>query len=226
MGAFGASQATAADFDGFLALTSDYIYRGASQTGHEPAIQADAHYYDPGGWLAGVWGSNVRLHPDESTGVEIDPYLGFAHALGTDWSARFAAVYHAYVGNNPGSRYHYSELSTTLVYRSQWFLTAVVSPDTEVDTSAYTETRRVALSGDLAWHRSLGRGLSVNLGAGYYRLRRPNADGYGYGSAGLGYERGPFYVDLALIGVSAAARDFYSDGEAVNRLIGTVLWRF
>jgi hypothetical protein len=35
-GALGTGRAMAADFGGFLALTSDYIYRGASQTAHDP----------------------------------------------------------------------------------------------------------------------------------------------------------------------------------------------
>lgn len=226
LGALGTSRAAAADIGGFLALTSDYIYRGASQTGHDPAIQADAHLDDPRGWQAGVWGSSVRPYAGEPTGIELDPYFGFTRAIGADWSARLAAVYHLYLGSNPGARYHFSEVAVTVAYRSQWFFTVVVSPDTEVVTSDYTETRRVAMSDELAWHKSLGRGLSVNLGVGYYRLRRPYADGYGYGSAGLGYERGRVYVDLSLIGVSGTARDFYRDGEAVSGLVGTVLWRF
>jgi len=221
-----AAAAQAAEFGGFIALTSDYVYRGATQTGHDPALQADAHYYSACGWLAGLWGTSVRPDPRGVTDVELDPYLGYTRALGDEWSTRLAAVYHAYVGNNPGSRYEYSELAGTLAYRSQVFLTVAVSPDTELQTGYDTSVRRVAASGDLSWHGSLGHALSANIGVGYYRLHRPFSSGYGSGSAGLGYEWGRIHLDLSLIGVSGAAHDFFYYGEASNRLVGTVLWQF
>src|SRR6202158_3170302 len=126
-----AAAAQAADFGGFIALTSDYVYRGATQTSHDPALQADAHYYSASGWLAGLWGTSVRPVPEEATNVELDPYLGYTRALGDEWSTRLAAVYHAYLGNNPGSRYRYSELAGTLAYRSQVFFTVAGSPHTQ-----------------------------------------------------------------------------------------------
>jgi uncharacterized protein (TIGR02001 family) len=204
-----AAAAQAADFGGFIALTSDYIYRGATQTSHDPALQADAHYYSARGWLAGLWGTSVRPDPGEATNVELDPYLGYTRALGDEWSTRLAAVYHAYLGNNPGPRYGYSELAGTLAYRLQVFLTVAVSPDTEVQTGYDSSVRRAAASGDLSWHGSLGHALSTNIGVGYYRLHRPFSSGYGYGSAGLGYEWGRMHLDLSLIGGSGAAHDFF-----------------
>jgi len=221
-----AAAAQAADSGGFIALTSDYVYRGASQTSHDPALQADVHYYSARGWLAGLWGTSVRPDPGEATSVELDPYLGYTQTLGDEWATRLAALYHAYLGNNPGSRYNYSELADTLAYQSRVFFTVAVSPDTEVETSDGSSVRRAAVSGDLSWHGSLGHALSVNIGVGYYRLHRPNSSGYGYGSAGLGYEWGRMHLDLSLIGVSGAARDFFYHGEASNRLVGTVLWQF
>jgi uncharacterized protein (TIGR02001 family) len=218
--------AQAAGFGGFIALTSDYVYRGATQTGHDPAFQADAHYYSPGGWLAGLWGTSVRPDPGETTSAELDPYLGYTRTVGDEWSMRLAAVYHAYPGDASRSRYRYSELAGTMAYQSQVFITLAVSPDTEVQTAYGGFVRRAAASGDLSWHATLGHALSANVGVGYYRLHRPVSSGYGYGSAGLGYEWGPVHLDLSLIGVSGAARTFFYYGEASNRLVGTVLWEF
>src|SRR5262249_51186548 len=46
---------------GNLALTSDYIFRGQSQTGHNPAAQGEIDYTHPSGIYLGVWGSNVKF---------------------------------------------------------------------------------------------------------------------------------------------------------------------
>jgi uncharacterized protein (TIGR02001 family) len=127
--------AQAAGFGGFIALTGDYVYRGATQTGHDPAFQADAHYYSPGGWLAGLWGTSVRPDPGETTSAELDPYLGYTRTVGDEWSMRLAAVYHAYPGDASRSRYRYSELAGTMAYQSQVFITLAVPPDTEVQTA-------------------------------------------------------------------------------------------
>ncbi len=224
--ALSAGRATAGDWGGFLALTSDYVYRGASQTSREPAPQADLHYLDPDGWIAGLWASSVRIRPEKATGAELDPYLGYAWAIDADFTTRFSALYHAYAGGNPGAHYDYAELSSTLAYRSTWFCTATVSPDTTVDLGDYQQTRRVALSLDLAWHRPLAFGLSTNIGAGLYRLQRPSGSSYGYGSAGLAFEHGRLRADLALIAVTGSARDYLGGGQAANHLVGTVLWRY
>ena len=218
--------ACAADYGGFLAVTSDYVYRGVSLSDDEPTIQADAHYYDPRGWIAGVWASGVRPDPDLPAGVEMDPYLGFATRLDDAWEARFEGAFHAYLGRNPGARVDYLELSPTLSYRSRWFLTLVVSPDALTALEQYRAGRRVALAGELSWHEALQHSFSMNLGVGYYHLRNVAGDGYAYGSAGLAYDHGSLHADLSLVGVSREAEDIYYHGAGSGRLVGTLLWRF
>jgi uncharacterized protein (TIGR02001 family) len=59
--------------------TSDYVFRGISQTNEDPAFQAaiDASY---GIFYAGIWGSNVDFDPADST--EIDLYAGIKPVWG------------------------------------------------------------------------------------------------------------------------------------------------
>ena len=50
------------DFGGSVALTSNYMFHGISQTCGDPAAQGDVHYRSSGGQsasegFAGVWGS-------------------------------------------------------------------------------------------------------------------------------------------------------------------------
>jgi uncharacterized protein (TIGR02001 family) len=68
--------ASAVELSGNVALTSDYVWRGVSQTDGSPAIQGGFDLgYDSGAYL-GVWGSNVDFGGDES--MEFDVYGGWA----------------------------------------------------------------------------------------------------------------------------------------------------
>lgn len=225
-----AALAQADGVGGFVALTSDYIYRAASESAHEPALQLDLHYYASSGWIAGLWMSNVRQVAAAPIGVEFDPYLGYGHAFSDQWSARLSAVEHAYAGTNPSSQYNFTEVSGTVAYRAVAFLTLSASPNTLVQNDVYgygtSSTRRTALTADFSLHRPIWHALSANAGLGYYHLENQYSNGYGYGSAGLGYEAGALHLDLTFVGVSGAVHDFYPNGQACNRLIGTALWHF
>jgi uncharacterized protein (TIGR02001 family) len=64
------------DLSGNLALTSNYIWRGQSQTNDEEAIQGGLDLAHESGLYVGTWGSNI------GTGSEFDYYGGYATELG------------------------------------------------------------------------------------------------------------------------------------------------
>lgn len=68
-----------------VALTSDYVWRGYSQTDEDPAISGGFDYTHTSGFYAGVWGSNVGFAPDSD--LELDIYAGFSKDLdnGINW---------------------------------------------------------------------------------------------------------------------------------------------
>ena len=67
-------------FSGSAALTSDYRYRGISQTLNDPAVQAGFTLTHTSGLYAGVWGSNVNFGGADPH-LELDPFIGFSTAL-------------------------------------------------------------------------------------------------------------------------------------------------
>lgn len=92
-----------------IGLTSDYVFRGVSQTQEDPAIQGgiDLSY---GIGYAGVWASNVDFGSDDPT-AEIDFYAGIKPTVG-DTSFDLGVLYYGYVddkGLTPGS-YSFVEL--------------------------------------------------------------------------------------------------------------------
>lgn len=66
------------------ALVSDYLFRGISQTDENPAVQGGVDWSNESGFYLGTWLSNTDFNPpgDESSGVEVDLYGGYSHALG------------------------------------------------------------------------------------------------------------------------------------------------
>lgn len=60
-------------------LTSEYRYRGISQTRLKPALQGGADYAAPSGWYVGTWGSTIKWIKDGGgdADVELDLYGGY-----------------------------------------------------------------------------------------------------------------------------------------------------
>ena len=74
--------------------TSDYVFRGVTQTAGDPAIQlsADVTISD---FYAGVWGSNVDF--GDGTDTELDLYAGYAPSL-AGFDLDFGWVRYTYPG--------------------------------------------------------------------------------------------------------------------------------
>jgi uncharacterized protein (TIGR02001 family) len=71
---------------GNVALSSDYVFRGISQTGGKAALQGGLDYAHRSGFYLGTWGSNVGWIEDfqnyASGNVELDLYGGWRGAFG------------------------------------------------------------------------------------------------------------------------------------------------
>lgn len=65
------TSAAMAELTANVALTSNYITNGISQTGDDPALQGGLDYEHQSGLYVGGWASNVEL------GYEADAYVGY-----------------------------------------------------------------------------------------------------------------------------------------------------
>ena len=94
---------------GSVALTSDYVFRGVSQTDGKPALQGGIEFASEGGFYAGAWGSNVSWLSDLSTtaapissSLELDVYGGYRGKFSNAVSYDVGLLYYAYPGDFPG----------------------------------------------------------------------------------------------------------------------------
>ena len=95
-----------------VALTSNYVWRGMTQTQNSPAIQGG---FDIGykGLYAGVWGSNIDFGDGVNASVEIDIYAGYANEIaGLSYDINYCQ--YTYPGDT--DNLNFGEASLTLGY--------------------------------------------------------------------------------------------------------------
>jgi uncharacterized protein (TIGR02001 family) len=87
-----------AEIAGNVALTTDYRFRGISQTNRNPAIQGGFDWSHDSGFYLGTWGSNV----DFAGSLELDYYGGYAGNINDSIAYDVGAAYYDYPGGNLG----------------------------------------------------------------------------------------------------------------------------
>ncbi len=153
-------------WSGAAALSTDYIYRGQSQTGNNPAVSGTLNYkYTTGGFAdvyLGTWASNINFGGN----IEIDWYGGLSGTFGESgvgWEAGF--LYYQYPGSGDGSDLDFVEGHLGLSYTFENIpgtpsanVKAHWSPEWQLDSgdSLYTE-------GNVSFVLPYEFGLSVHV---------------------------------------------------------------
>lgn len=112
-------------FSGNVTLTSNYIFRGISQTGGDPAIQGGLDYSHSSGFYAGTWASNVGWIEDfqgyKNGNMEIDLYGGYNGSIGDDVKYGVGYIKYLYPGDKAAT---VTTADTDEIYASlgwKWF---------------------------------------------------------------------------------------------------------
>src|ERR1044071_485120 len=132
-GLWAALPAAAADVTGSVAITTDYLYRGLSQTDGQPAAQAGVQFHSSNGWNAGMWGSSVDFQNSANLAYEFDLQGGYTWQLSPDWSTQLSYVHYAYLNDND-SGYDYDEVSASVSYQQRATASVSWSPNTSKHT--------------------------------------------------------------------------------------------
>jgi len=179
-----------------IGITSNYVWRGITQTDKKPAVSAGADYSHQSGFYAGTWFSNVDFGDD--TDFEYDFYSGYSTQInGAD--VDFGYIYYGYQG---GEDNHFSEayikvsidnlsLGVSTLVDSQW-------GDDFSDLTYFEANYTFELSED----------LSLDLHAGYYDLK--DAKNYKDFSLALSHINGLSLMVTALNGNEALEDELIS----------------
>ncbi|MDI7774806.1 TorF family putative porin [Asticcacaulis sp. EMRT-3] len=157
-----------------LAVTSNYVWRGVSQTNDKAAIQGGIDY-SKGLFYAGAWASNVDFSDGagNKANTELDLYLGLTPSLG-NYHFDFGAIAYTYPGADKGGDFNVGELKAAVSHpMGKGTIGAVMylptksleDPYYEVNAS-YPLTDKWSVSGALGNYESAGY-TTQNFGVTY-----------------------------------------------------------
>ena len=186
-----ARAAVAADLAGYLVLTTDYVWRGVTQSDGDPAAQLGGDVGFRSGIYAGVWGSTVDI--DNGDGrvrdTEVNYYLGYRHDVGQRWTLGVSAIAYTYPGQGGSFDYDYEEAILSANFDDRLWLEYAWSPDLY---HTGFESHNIEVFTEFP----AGEHLVVGAGAGYYDVSSFVGDGYAYWEAGVTWPISRFAVDL------------------------------
>ena len=226
------------DFGGSLALTSDDVYHGLSQTCGDPAAQGDLHYRSSGGHspseaFAGVWGSAGLGRSECGQARELNFYAGYAFPTTDDSNGTITYTHYGYpggaytIGRLAGFRYDYDSLEAQWAWQDRVYLSVAWTPDALRYGYNHTVLRdRTAWSYGLQLHQPLAGGFALSAGLGYDQNADPFDTGFGFWSAGADYAWGALQLQVGYFGTSGRAERLFGAYVAGNRASVSLIWRF
>ncbi len=151
IGALVLSGTAAAEISANIGATSNYVWRGVTQTDDAAAVSGGLDYAHEMGFYAGTWASNVDFGDD--TTAEVDVYGGFANELDMGLGYDVGVIYYWYPG---GDDINFTEIQGSLSYGPiTGGVNYIVDSDVK-DTSAFNET---FIDGDIYYY--LGASFEV-----------------------------------------------------------------
>nr|VFK08407.1 MAG: conserved hypothetical protein [Candidatus Kentron sp. LPFa]VFK24625.1 MAG: conserved hypothetical protein [Candidatus Kentron sp. LPFa] len=176
------------EFTANASITTDYLFRGVSQTNEDPAIQGGLDYtYTPSGFYLGTWISSVDFDTDGNTGdafIEMDFYGGITgeFANGVSWDIGGIYYYYPNQKENSGGDFDCLEVYGGLGYT---FSGAALQPTVGVKLSYSNDYfgedgNSLYSEGSLALSLPRDFGLGFHLGFSDVEGDKTTPKGYDY----------------------------------------------
>jgi len=213
-------------WSGSLGATSDYVYRGISQTYGGGAVQLGANYQSTSGWFAGAWGSNVDPYPGGASFEELDVYGGLIRPIGADFTVRGVYTHYAYLQDPRPARYDYDEIAVSIAYSDLAAATVSYQPDSTAYSDLGFARRRSSLGYELTGRWPLRAGFALTGGAGYYDLHDLFGVGYWAGNLGVAYGYRRLTLGVSRFFCDTTASKLYEDASANGTWAFSAAWRF
>ncbi|MBF0455746.1 MAG: hypothetical protein HQL72_13155 [Magnetococcales bacterium] len=200
-----------------VAITSDYVWRGVSQTNEDPAIQGGFDVGHDSGLYVGVWASNIDFGDAE---IEMDLYGGFATEFANGFSLDLGAIRYFYPGSPGSKEYDFTEVYFGLGYAFETLSLSgkySYSPDytasTTDDSAQYVEVgAEVSLPEDFAIAAHFGHAFGSSFKSG------GNLDDF---SIGISKSLAGFGLDISYYGTGNDAKAALG-AAAEDRVVFTV----
>jgi uncharacterized protein (TIGR02001 family) len=200
-----AAEAPASNWSWSVNVTSDYVYRGITQSNYDPALQGGVNYaFGDSGFYAGLWASNVDFADSDGPDIETDSYIGWATDLSDDWGFDAMLTHYAYLGSNLAyGNIDFNQLDMKLTFKEMLTLTVSYSNDYVNGDYSY---KYYGLSGS----HEVGAGFSLNASFGHSIFSDGNGSYDDY-NIGVSRQFGPVnaalnYYDTSIDGPRSSDR--------------------
>lgn len=201
--------AQAATLSGSAAFTSDYVWRGSSQSQGNAAVQGGLKASADNGFYGALSGSSVDFGTQADASTEMDFMVGWSGQLAPDWALDLNLTRYQY----PGSRtdLNWNEFAGSLTWKQNYWLQYGVSDNALAGGHAGTYAQ-------LGARLPLNETLRVEAAVGHYWLDSAYADAYTHEqiSAVWAFAR-PFELRVSGHFTDDAARRLFP-GQAGSRL--------
>lgn len=217
------AQAADGGLTGNMLLTTDYRFRGLSQSFKRPAIQGGLDWSAPGGLYVGNWNSSIsgNQYPG-GAGIETDFYGGYKFEIAKDLTLDVGGLYYYY----PGAFYSGFAPARPKFDNFEAYVGAVSGPFSAKVFVALTDffgldttTGNAGSSGsyyvDLNYGIEIMPKTTLGLHAGYQKVRNHDALDYADYKVGLTYDWGGWLLGAA-VGTDAD-RNVYVASDAGGR---------
>ena len=218
-----ATTVQAGEISANVALTSDYRFRGISQSNEDIAIQGGFDYAFDNGIYVGTWGSTVDFDVSSADGgfngsLELDYYVGWGRDLGENMAIDVGYLYYDYPGDSSAGEGDYQELYGSFTV-SDFTLGVAYSDDYygETDTFMYYYA---------GYSLGLGDGWALDFHAGYNDLEEGflanDEDSYTDYSVALSKSFLAVDWSLAYVGTTLDEEDAWDTDWAEDTVVFTI----
>jgi uncharacterized protein (TIGR02001 family) len=219
LAAFAAS-AHAGEVSFNAAVTSDYRYRGISQTHLKPALQGGVDYAaNQGGLYLGAWASTIKWTKDAGGdgSVELDIYAGKRGTLGEAVSYDVGVLAYAYPNNGLKNVPGFVNADTTEIYGQLGYGPATLKYSHAVtNLFGFVDSKNSGYL-DLSANLDAGNGYSINLHAGHQKIRHNSQADYTDWKAGVSKDLGFASLQLAAVGGNAGKSAYTVKGKYLGK---------
>ena len=218
------AQAQASPLSFNVSLTSDYRYRGISQTRLKPAIQGGVDYALPAGFYVGAWASTIKWIEDAGgdSKVEIDVYGGYKGEITKDLSYDVGLLQYLYPGaKTPAWNATYKNPNTTEAYGALTFGPATVKASVALSDLfgnydfAGGQSSKGSVYVEIGAGLEVGAGVTVTPHLGYQKVRNIANASYTDYSLTASKDFSGFLVSAGIVGTDAN-KSFYVPGFVAN----------
>ena len=207
-----ASQARAADLSGNATLTTDYVWRGSTQTQGDPAVQAGVKVAGRTGFYAAAWGSNVKFALETGANTELDFTVGWGKALDDDWAVDVNVLRYQYPST--ALDLDWTELNGTLTYRDNYWV-AIGHSNQALGYDASGTYAQVGA------RFPINDTVRIEASVGHYVLRDAVVarDGYSHAQlSGVWAFKAPFELRVSAHATDSDAKAIFGDDYAGSRI--------